>query len=456
MSEVRISNLPTAASVADATIIPVVANNITSKVTGTQFKSYITSDLANVATSGSYTDLTDTPAPETLQTVTERGANSNVRVLFTGGGTLFDNENGSGIYTELGEVGIIASNFIEIDGGSANADILIGTTTSSNVILGHANSTVTFTQGSNVNLSNVSVTGLDYSSIENTPALANVATSGSYSDLTGKPNIPTIANRVVFTDGLGGVIGDAGFEYNSVDNILSVSNIEINKILDNFEIRPNGRTESTRIENSDLDNEAGKSGFTVRALVNPTVVTATTDVSALSQGDVGAIMSIRSSGGASRFWVGQGITSTGVNDFYVGETAATPLPWKGAKAVIIASSGEARFDGEVYAFYSDERLKNFEGRIDNALDKVSQLNGYYFTENEKAKELGYDNDQRQVGISAQEVEKVLPEVVAPAPVDPEYKTVKYDKMVPLLIEAIKELKEQNAEMADRIRELEQK
>jgi hypothetical protein len=71
-----------------------------------------------------------------------------------------------------------------------------------------------------------------------------------------------------------------------------------------------------------------------------------------------------------------------------------------------------------------------------------QLNGYYFTENKTAKYLGYDNDARQVGISAQEVEKVMPEIVEPAPIDAKYKTVMYERLVPLLIEAIKEQQSQ--------------
>ena len=70
------------------------------------------------------------------------------------------------------------------------------------------------------------------------------------------------------------------------------------------------------------------------------------------------------------------------------------------------------------------------------------LNGYYYVENQTAKDLGYDNDEMQVGVSAQEVRDVLPEVVTEAPIDEQYMTVWYDKLVPLLIEAIKELKQE--------------
>jgi polyhydroxyalkanoate synthesis regulator phasin len=69
------------------------------------------------------------------------------------------------------------------------------------------------------------------------------------------------------------------------------------------------------------------------------------------------------------------------------------------------------------------------------------LSGFYYEANEIAQELGY-NAKREVGVSAQEVQKVMPEVIAPAPIDEQYLTVKYERMVPLLIEAIKELKQQ--------------
>ena len=107
-----------------------------------------------------------------------------------------------------------------------------------------------------------------------------------------------------------------------------------------------------------------------------------------------------------------------------------------------STAGEIRATNNITAYYSDERLKDFKGKIDNALDKVSKLNGYYFTENEKAKKLGYNNKNLQVGVNAQEVEKVLPEIVTDAPINSKYKTVWYDKLIPLLIEAIKEQQEQ--------------
>ena len=112
-------------------------------------------------------------------------------------------------------------------------------------------------------------------------------------------------------------------------------------------------------------------------------------------------------------------------------------------------TGQIRATNNITAYYSDSRLKDFEGPIDNALDKVKALGGYYFKENEVAKSLGYNNNQRQVGLSAQEVEAVLPEVVTEAPIDKKYLTVWYEKLVPLLVEAIKELEERVKVLEDK-------
>lgn len=105
--------------------------------------------------------------------------------------------------------------------------------------------------------------------------------------------------------------------------------------------------------------------------------------------------------------------------------------------------------GDIIAFASDERLKtNFEP-IENAVDKVSKLNGFTYNFNEIGEELGFDASLRHAGVSAQEVQAVLPEAVCPAPASDEYLTVKYDKLVPLLIEAIKELKAEIEELKKR-------
>jgi hypothetical protein len=105
--------------------------------------------------------------------------------------------------------------------------------------------------------------------------------------------------------------------------------------------------------------------------------------------------------------------------------------------------------GNITAYYSDARLKTVSGKIENALDKVAKLSGVYYTNNDTAKSFGYDSNEVQVGVLAQDVEAVLPQIVKAAPFDLDennnsksgenYKTVQYDKLVPLLIEAINEL-----------------
>jgi hypothetical protein len=103
------------------------------------------------------------------------------------------------------------------------------------------------------------------------------------------------------------------------------------------------------------------------------------------------------------------------------------------------TSGDIVATGNITAYYSDERLKNKLGNIVNALEKVLSLNGFYYEPNDIAQAMGYPL-RTEVGVSAQEVQAVMPEVVVPAPIDNNYLTVHYEKIIPLIIEAIKELK----------------
>jgi hypothetical protein len=102
------------------------------------------------------------------------------------------------------------------------------------------------------------------------------------------------------------------------------------------------------------------------------------------------------------------------------------------------TAGEIRATNNITAYYSDDRLKTKLGNIENALGKVRSLSGFYYEANEVAQAFGYEV-KREVGVSAQQVQAVQPEVVAPAPIDENYLTVRYERLVPLLIEAIKEL-----------------
>lgn len=104
------------------------------------------------------------------------------------------------------------------------------------------------------------------------------------------------------------------------------------------------------------------------------------------------------------------------------------------------TTNEIKAVGNITAYVSDDRLKNKLGTIDGALDKLLTLTGFYYELNDTAKGLGLESTHREVGVSAQEVQKIQPEAVAPAPVDDKYLTVRYERLIPLIIEAIKELK----------------
>lgn len=120
-----------------------------------------------------------------------------------------------------------------------------------------------------------------------------------------------------------------------------------------------------------------------------------------------------------------------------------------SKAFYVANQIAAT--GNITAYYSDERLKENIRPIESALDKVSSLNGVQYNANALAELFGYDRAKPEVGLLAQQVQAVVPEAVELAPFDltdkpgesksgEHYLTLKYERLVPLLVEAIKELK----------------
>jgi hypothetical protein len=114
------------------------------------------------------------------------------------------------------------------------------------------------------------------------------------------------------------------------------------------------------------------------------------------------------------------------------------------------TAGQLLCTNQIVAYYSDERLKTKINTIEHALDKIDQLTGFLYVENDLAKSLGFDNPETQVALSAQAVQRVQPEATSLAPFDraddgtsksgENYLTVDYERLVPLLVEGIKELR----------------
>jgi hypothetical protein len=112
----------------------------------------------------------------------------------------------------------------------------------------------------------------------------------------------------------------------------------------------------------------------------------------------------------------------------------------------LAVTGAITATGDITAFFtSDETLKTNIENIKNPMDKVMELNGVYYDWTQEAKDKhSHLGDGREVGVIAQQVEKVLPEMVGTR--DDGTKAVRYERMCALLIECVKDLQNQVNEL----------
>lgn len=140
-----------------------------------------------------------------------------------------------------------------------------------------------------------------------------------------------------------------------------------------------------------------------------------------------------------------------VNAYVSGALVSAPVAnvqirslFTGSGTAAFGANGEIRAINNITAYYSsDERLKENIFPIEHPLDKLTAITGVEFDWTdayikEHGGEDGYFIRKHDIGVIAQEVEEVLPEVVATR--DDGYKAVKYEKIIALLIEAVKELK----------------
>ena len=123
-------------------------------------------------------------------------------------------------------------------------------------------------------------------------------------------------------------------------------------------------------------------------------------------------------------------------------------------SVALHVTGEGYFTGNITAYYSsDISLKDNIRPIESAIFKVKQIRGVTFDWNEKSSELQQQKGH-DVGLIAQEVEKVLPEVVQIR--EDGIRAISYEKVVPLLVEAIKEQQTTIESLESRIKLLEER
>lgn len=130
---------------------------------------------------------------------------------------------------------------------------------------------------------------------------------------------------------------------------------------------------------------------------------------------------------------------------------------------VLVVEGNIHASGYIRSAFSDNRLKSLTSNITGSLDIIDSLKGFYYVPNEKALELGFEYDN-EIGLSAQDVQKVVPEIVKLAPFDScrkdgeivsksgeEYLTICYERLSAVFVEAIKELRIENKELKKEIK-----
>jgi len=129
--------------------------------------------------------------------------------------------------------------------------------------------------------------------------------------------------------------------------------------------------------------------------------------------------------------------------------------------------GNINATGNITSSFSDIRLKNITSKLTNALDIIGNINGFKYKPNEIALSYGFE-DKEQIGLNAQEVSNYINEIVSLAPFDIDrdengeiisksgnnYLTINYERLIPYLIEGMKELKKENELLNNRLKKLE--
>jgi hypothetical protein len=178
---------------------------------------------------------------------------------------------------------------------------------------------------------------------------------------------------------------------------------------------------------------------------------------------VARITAASSSSSANSAWIANGSHIYSSNNGNVGIGTTNPTAYKLQVVGTIGASGN------IVASYSDERLKHVTEYIKDVLPILNNINVFRYNCNDVAAKYGYDKNKKELGLSAQEIQKYYPELVSMAPFDSDYDpetqevvsksgenyiTICYERLVPVLIQGIKELNNVTIAQESRINSLE--
>jgi hypothetical protein len=310
-------------------------------------------------------------------------------------------------------------------GATVQVGTLINSTRTSTTAI--ANQTLfsapTYTTGSNqlrVYVNGVRQTTNDYTETNSTSFALNIATNaGDYvlAEVDGYYTYPNVASAVVFA---------SGGNISSITVQNAISEIDTKKIAKTGDSMSGNLTMS----NASINLAAGTNSFAPLKFVSGVLQTSATAGSVEFDG--------------SKLYI---TTSTplrmalATENFINTNYAPKNIPIFTGPVTIstggLAVSGNITATGDIIAAYSsDKRFKSNVSPITNSLEKISKISGVSFE---------WNNEQdvysgKDIGVIAQEIEEVLPEIVITR--DNGYKAVKYEKIIALLIEGIKELKKE--------------
>ena len=261
----------------------------------------------------------------------------------------------------------------------------------------------------------------------------NGITVGSFNLVNENGNIT--ANSITFLDGSTQSSGQ-NITSNSINtSSINTSSISANSIVTNFITFSDGSRQSS-IPKTLVGNE----NFSTATYYPLLTLTAAGSITSANTSSLG-LSYVPSTGTLTATILSSTSLATGTLTATI--LSSTSLGIGTAASGVI---GEIRAANNITAYYSsDARLKENVVNISNPISKVKALNGVEFDWTDKyleehGGEDGYFLRKHDIGIIAQELEKVLPEIVADRPDG--YKAVKYDRIVALLIEAIKEQQKQ--------------